>query len=166
MYSIGDRVVCAGHGAGTVVGIEERDQGGRCREYLTIEVLHHNMNIMLPADKAQDRLRRVISGDAVDEVMEVLRSGRSRMPDKWVARSKRMHEMLGAGDALQVAEVIRDLALRGAEKGLPVGEKQLLSRAQKHLVSELVYACDLSEEEAWALLEGALDPLEPAPAVV
>ena len=68
MYEVGDKVVYPHHGAGTVVRKEERDE----REYLTIQIIHNDMTVMIPSDSA-DRagLRKVIGEETVEEVLGV-----------------------------------------------------------------------------------------------
>ena len=67
MYEVGDKVVYPHHGAGTIVKKESRD----AREYLTIQIIHNDMTVMIPTDSA-DRagLRKVIGEDEVQEVVE------------------------------------------------------------------------------------------------
>jgi CarD family transcriptional regulator len=60
------------------------------------------------------------------------------------------------GDIFELAEVVRNLALRDGEKGLSTGEKQMYVKAKKILASELRFAKNLSEEDAIAWLEGVL----------
>jgi CarD family transcriptional regulator len=60
------------------------------------------------------------------------------------------------GDILELAEVVRNLALRDHEKGLSTGEKQMYVKAKKILASELMYAKDLTEDDAHAWLEEVL----------
>ena len=61
-----------------------------------------------------------------------------------------------SGDVYQVAEVVRNLALRGREKGLSAGEKTLFTKARNVLVSELSFALDVSEDDAHEKVEAAL----------
>ena len=63
-------------------------------------------------------------------------------------RFKNHQEKLKSGDVYQVAEVVRNLALRDAEKGLSAGEKSLFTKARSVLVSELSFALDVPEEDA------------------
>jgi CarD family transcriptional regulator len=79
------------------------------------------------------------------------------MPEKWHARSKRIQEKLGTGDILEVAQVVRGLAVRQEGRDLPTGEKQMYSKALKILASELMYARGLTAEEAESLLGGVLE---------
>jgi CarD family transcriptional regulator len=60
------------------------------------------------------------------------------------------------GDIFELAEVVRNLSLRDGEKGLSTGEKQMYVKAKKILASELMYAKNLSEEDAFVWLEGVL----------
>ena len=62
-----------------------------------------------------------------------------------------------SGDVYQVAEVVRNLALREKAKGLSTAEKSMLERARGILVSELGFALRISEEEAEARLDSKLD---------
>ena len=54
------------------------------------------------------------------------------------------------------AEVVRNLSIREADKGLSAGEKRMLARARQILVSELTFAIGVSEAEAEEKLDEAL----------
>jgi CarD family transcriptional regulator len=60
------------------------------------------------------------------------------------------------GDIFELAEVVRNLALRDGEKGLSTGEKQMYVKAKKILASELMYAKNMNEDETFEWLEGVL----------
>ncbi len=158
MYSVGDKVVYPQHGAGTITKIAQKDVLGQQRDYLTIQILHSGMTVMVPVEHA-DRagLRKVVAAGDVDEVLEVLRGDSTTMPERWSHRYKHNLDKLKTGDVLEVAEVVRNLASRDAEKDLPTGEKQMLAQAKKILASELMYARGLSEDEAVAFLNDVLE---------
>ena len=65
-----------------------------------------------------------------------------------------------SGDVYQVAEVVRNLALRDQSKGLSAGEKSMFVKARSVLVSELSFALDVSEDEALAKVEAQLAPVD------
>ena len=160
MYSVGDKVVYPHHGAGKITGIEQRDVLGRQRDYLTIQILHNHMTVMVPVENAERAgLRRVVEAGAVDDVLDVLRGDRTSMPKNWSHRYKHNQEKLRTGDIFEVAEVVRNLTLSGADKELPTGEKQLFTKAKRILASELMLARDLSEDDAAAFLDGVLDDI-------
>jgi CarD family transcriptional regulator len=69
------------------------------------------------------------------------------MPKNWNRRFKHNRDKIKTGDIYELAEVVRNLAIREAEKGLSTGEKQMFTRAKKILVSELMYALEMDEEQ-------------------
>src|SRR5919206_39261 len=155
-YEVGDHVVYPHHGAGKVLRKEVKEVLGEKREYLTIKILHNDMTVMVPCENAgRAGLRRVIDDEAVQKVLGVLRDDVSSMPKNWNRRFKHNREKIKTGDVYELAEVVRNLAIREADKGLSTGEKQMYTRAKKILASELMYALDMEEDEA----EGHLDSL-------
>ncbi len=157
MYKVGDKVVYPHHGAGTVVKREKKDVLGEKREYLTIKILHNDMTVNVPADNAERvGLRKVIDEEAVKKVVKYLTSGGTEMPKNWNRRFKHNRDKMKTGDIYELAEVVRNLALRDGEKGLSTGEKQMYVKAKKILASELMYAKTMTEDEALEWLEETL----------
>ena len=124
---------------------------GEEREYLTIKILHNDMTVMVPCENAgMAGLRRVIDEETVKKVLAVLPDDVSEMPKNWNRRFKHNRDKIKTGDIYELAEVVRNLAIREHEKGLSTGEKQMFTRAKKILASELMYALEMDEEEAEA----------------
>src|SRR6201994_3025326 len=156
-FEIGDSVVYPHHGAGRVMRKEQKEILGERREYLTIKILHNDMTVMVPTENAAlAGLRRVIDEETVKKVLDVLRDNVSEMPKNWNRRFKHNRDKIKTGDIYELAEVVRNLALRESEKGLSTGEKQMFMRAKKILASELMYSLDKDEEEAEAYLDDLL----------
>jgi CarD family transcriptional regulator len=154
---VGDSVVYPHHGAGTVVKKEAKDVLGETKEYLTIKILHNDMTVMVPcANAGKAGLRRIIDEEAVKKVLAVLNDDVSEMPKNWNRRFKHNRDKIKTGDIYELAEVVRNLALREHEKGLSTGEKQMYTRAKKILASELMYALEKDEEEAELYLDELL----------
>jgi CarD family transcriptional regulator len=152
-FEIGDNVVYPHHGAGKVIRKEAKDILGEKREYLTIKILHNDMTVMVPSENAAlAGLRRVIDEETVKKVLAVLQDECSEMPKNWNRRFKHNRDKIKTGDIYELAEVVRNLAIREAEKGLSTGEKQMFTRAKKILASELMYALEMNEEEVEAHL--------------
>ena len=157
MYKIGDKVVYPHHGAGTIVKKESREVLGTKREYLTIKILHNDMTVQVPSENADAvGLRRVIGEKEVAVVLKALTGGSTEMPKNWNRRFKHNRDKMKTGDIYELAEVVRNLALRDGEKGLSTGEKQMYVKAKKILASELMYAKTMSEDEALEWLEETL----------
>ena len=87
----------------------------------------------------------------------VLTDDVSEMPKNWNRRFKYNREKIKTGDVFELAEVVRNLAIREMEKGLSTGEKQMYTRAKKILASEFMYALDKDEEGAEEYLDGLLE---------
>ncbi|HWF73999.1 MAG TPA: CarD family transcriptional regulator [Solirubrobacteraceae bacterium] len=156
-FEIGDNVVYPHHGAGKVLRKELKDILGESREYLTIKILHNDMTVMVPTENAAlAGLRRVIDEETVKKVLAVLQDECSDMPKNWNRRFKHNRDKIKTGDIYELAEVVRNLAIREHEKGLSTGEKQMFTRAKKILASELMYALEMGEDEAEAHLDDLL----------
>ena len=157
-FEQGDNVVYPHHGAGVVIKKETRELLGARRDYLTIKILHNNMTVMVPCENAGIAgLRRVIDEDAVKKVIGVLTGEVSEMPKNWNRRFKYNREKIKTGDVYELAEVVRNLAIREWEKGLSTGEKQMYTRAKKILASEFMYALGKDEDGAEVYLDTLLE---------
>jgi CarD family transcriptional regulator len=156
-FQIGDNVVYPHHGAGQVIKKEQKEILGEVREYLTIKILHNDMTVMVPCENAgKAGLRRVIDEDTVKKVLGVLSDEVSEMPKNWNRRFKHNRDKIKTGDIYELAEVVRNLAVREQDKGLSTGEKQMYTRAKKILASEMMYALEKSEDDAEAYLDDLL----------
>ena len=137
---------------------ESKELLGEKRDYLTIKILHNDMTVMVPCENAHRAgLRRVINEEQVKRVIDVLTGEMSEMPKNWNRRFKHNREKIKTGDVFELAEVVRNLAIREWEKGLSTGEKQMYTRAKKILASEFMYALEKDEEGAEAYLDDLLE---------
>ena len=156
-FECGDNVVYPHHGAGKVLKKEARTMFGQERIYLEIKILHNDMTVMVPSENATKAgLRRVIDEETVKKVLGVLSDEVSEMPKNWNRRFKHNRDKIKTGDIYELAEVVRNLALRETEKGLSTGEKQMFTRAKKILASELMYALEMDEDGAEEHLDNLL----------
>jgi CarD family transcriptional regulator len=156
-FEVGDNVVYPHHGAGKVVKKEDKEILGEVRQYLTIKILHNDMTVMVPCENAgKAGLRRVIDEETVKKVLAVLTADVSEMPKNWNRRFKHNRDKIKTGDIYELAEVVRNLAVREQDKGLSTGEKQMYTRAKKILASEMMYALEKTEDEAEAYLDEIL----------
>jgi CarD family transcriptional regulator len=115
------------------------------------------MTVQVPCENADAvGLRRVIGEKEVAVVLKALTGGSTEMPKNWNRRFKHNRDKMKTGDVLELAEVVRNLALRDHEKGLSTGEKQMFVKAKKILASELMYAKTMDEEECAEWLEEVL----------
>ena len=99
----------------------------------------------------------MIDPKQVEEVIAVLTGELSDMPKNWNRRFKYNREKIKTGDIFEIAEVVRNLAIREMDKGLSTGEKQMYTRAKKILASEFMYALEKDEEGAEEYIDGLLE---------
>lgn len=156
-FKVGDKVVYPHHGAAVIEGTVTMEAFGEEREFFVLRMTHGELTLKVPSDKAEEiGMRFPISDEDVEDVFEVLAKKDVREPTNWSRRFKNHQEKLKSGDVYQVAEVVRNLALREADKGLSAGEKSMFVKARQVLVSELAFALDISEEAALERLEKTL----------
>jgi len=140
-FRVGDKVVYPQHGATVIEGIETLDAFGTAREYLVLRFADADLTLRVPSEQAAAvGLRQIISPDELDDVLDVLRRREVRMPANWSRRFKNHTDMLRSGDVYQLAEVVRNLSRRNADKALSVGEQRMLHKARRDLISELSLA--------------------------
>jgi CarD family transcriptional regulator len=157
-FAVGDKVVYPHHGAAIIEAKEKRVFEEKKTDYFVLRITYGDLKVSIPVDKAEEiGLRDVINDEEVEEVFTVLRKKEARMPTNWSRRFKNHVEKLKSGDIYQVAEVVRNLSLREADKGLSAGEKRMLARARQILVSELTFALNVDEESAEVRLDEVLD---------
>jgi CarD family transcriptional regulator len=166
-FRVGDKVVYPHHGAATIERREKKEAFGGTRDYLVLRIAHDDLTIMVPADNAEAiGVRDVISVEEVEDVLAVLRKKDTRMPANWSRRFKNHLEKLKSGDVYQVAEVVRNLAIREAANGVSAGEKRMLARARQILVSELTFALGVDEEAANSRLDAVLQGEDQPPVAI
>ena len=158
MYRKGDTVVHPEHGAAVIEDLRERDFLGEKKKYFVLRLAYGDLTLMIPADNTQAvGLRKVVAKTEVKKVLAVLKEDESKMASNWSRRFKNNLEKLHSGDPYEVAEVLRNLAIRDREKGLSAGEKRMITKARQILISELAFATGKSEDEAEAVIDGVLD---------
>ncbi len=156
-FKTGDRVVYPHHGAAIIEKTETIEVNGEKKKYFVLKTAHDDLTVRVPVDRVDDvGMRPPISLEDVEDLFVLLAKKDVREPANWSRRFKNHQEKLKSGDVYQVAEVVRNLALRDKAKGLSAGEKNMYSKARKVLVSELSFALDVTEEAAMDQVEQQL----------
>ena len=154
MFAIGDKVVYPMHGAGVVEAIEERIFDSRPTKYLVLSMFLGNMKVHVPLESVDKiGLRTVSDAKAVKKIEGVLkeRTANNMRSITWNRRFAIYVDKMKSGNVLDLAEVIRILAVQDHEKKLSTGERRLLASARQILASELMITAnsDLASAEAW-----------------
>jgi len=157
LFKKGDKVVYPMHGAGIIEEIEEREVLGNRHIYYIMRIPVGNMKVMIPQEKVDKiGLREIIDKDGLEQVYAVLKRKEVDMSPNWNQRYRSNLEKIKSGDILLVAEVVKSLVMRDNKKGLSTGEKKMLENAKQILVSELVLADGMEEEQAMDVVEETL----------
>lgn len=140
MYQVGDKVVYPAHGAGEVVAIEQREVAGLLRDYYILRLSFSGLTLAVPLDAAvRLGLRGLMMPEEAGRVLQIL-SGQvvaDALPQKWNRRSRLLVDRIKAGDACELAAVLRPLAERERARELATGERRLFEQARDILLSEL-----------------------------
>jgi CarD family transcriptional regulator len=156
-FKKGETIIYPQHGACIVMGTKKMEAFGEKKEYLILQTVINEMTLKVPVDMAEEvGVRPPVSADELEDLVAVLSKPDPRVPSNWSRRFKNHQEKLKSGDVYQVAEVVRNLALRDADKGLSAGEKSMFVKARQVLVSELAFALNISEDTALERLNKTL----------
>ena len=175
MFNVGDHIVYPMHGAGVIDAIEEKEILGEKQTYYILK-MPGEVKVMVPTSKAESiGVRNIIDKTSVDKVFQVLQDDKAEETVSWNKRYRDNMDKIKSGDIYEVADVVRNLSFKQKEKGLSTGEKKMLSNAKQILVSELVLAENMSQDEVEGLIDNKistsfksfeLDHIEPVQNIV
>ena len=147
-FEVGDKCVVPALGVGVIRDIKGLNLEGTTYQVYEIKILDNGATYTTPVDQADaNGIREVIPQAAVDRDYEILRD-RDTPTDKqtWNRRYREYMEKIKTGDPLEVAAVLRDLALLRQQKTLSFGERKMFDQAHGLIVQELAVARDVDEE--------------------
>lgn len=157
MYSIGDKVVYPMYGAGIIESIEEQELSGQVGKYYVMRMPMGELKVMIPLENAaRIGIRGIIDSAVADKVLADFAALDTECELSWNKRYRENMLKIKSGDVFEVARVVKMLMMRDYTKGLSTGEKKMLTNARQILVSELVLAKNMTEEEIGHIFEEAL----------
>lgn len=158
VIEVGETVVYPHHGAATITKMTMRKIKGVDTQYVKLKMHEGDLVVELPVSNLEEvGVRDVIGLADVEAVYKVLRSDTVEEPGNWSRRFKANTEKMGSGDVLRISEVVRDLWRRDRERGVSAGEKAMLAKARRNLVSELLLALHLTADETEVVLDEVLE---------
>lgn len=134
----GDPVVHPSQGAGTVERIITLNYTGQPLRYYSIELVDGDSTLMMPVEKAEELgLRRADFG--LDDIQATLEKEPQELPDSYRSRHAKIRSMLGSGEPVDLARVVRDMTWRSRQPdtNLTKVDKDLLRDAKHMLATEL-----------------------------
>ncbi len=148
-FKIGDKAMVPNQGVGIIKDIERFDLDETTVEMYLIKILHTGSTFRVPLDKVEaQRVREIFDAEAIPGIYDVL-SDRTHPVDKttWNRRNRQYMEKIRTNDPLEVAAVLRDLAILRSEKTLSFGERKMYDLAHGLIVQELAVAQDVDEDK-------------------
>jgi CarD family transcriptional regulator len=154
--AVGDLVVYASHGVGRVAARESRKSKEGPQDVVVIE-FSEGLSVTLPIERALEYLRPLSSEAQIEFVQRVLQADEALDEEAWQKRLRAIREKVTVGEAVGLAEVVRDGARRdlrlaaGGGARLSGSERQLYLNARRLLVDEIGAArgIDADEADAW-----------------
>lgn len=157
MFQVGDKIVHPMHGAGIVDSIVQKKMNGVVREYYILKLPVGGMLVMIPTASSEEiGVRSVVEEAEADKVIAAIPSIEVDMTQNWNRRYRENMLRLKSGDLLEVARVVKGLALRDVDRGLSTGERKMLHSAKQILISEIVLSQNVSYEDVEARINTAL----------
>jgi CarD family transcriptional regulator len=156
-FKVGDKAVYPAHGVGVIRAVETKELEGVKSTFYVLKILDNGMTIMVPVQNAGAiGMRQVISTSHVEKVYDVLKDRDVPTDNQtWNRRYREYMNKIQTGDPIEVAKVLRDLALLKADKNLSFGEKKMFDQARSLLVQEIAVAKDSDE----ATVESEIDEI-------
>jgi CarD family transcriptional regulator len=157
-FRIGDKVLHPIYGAGTLVSIERRGKDGTTANYYVIELLQGKGRLLTPVEKSEELgIRKPVAKAERRELAKVF-SGRPRkLSDDYRKRRLVIDQRLRDGSYVEVGRVVRDLSWVENQGRSTTGDRRMLQRAKGLMAKELAASEGLSEEEALARIDSALE---------
>jgi CarD family transcriptional regulator len=158
MFSVGHKVIHFAQGAGVITDKREMQITETSKCYLVIDMIGSDSTLMIPADKAEQRLRPVCKRTALRRLLtSELADEPKKLPKDYKKRKKHIESKLKSGETKEWVEVVRDLTHRDEQKSLSTGDRKLLDRAVDLLSGELALAQGIDQEEAVSRLTSMVE---------
>ena len=155
-FNVGDKAVYPAHGVGIIRDVVTVDLDGERAVFYVLKILDNGMTIKVPVHNArQIGMRSIINGEQIEKVYQILRDRDVPTDNQtWNRRYRDYMSKIKTGDPIEVAKVLRDLALLKGDKSLSFGERKMFDQARNLLVQEIAVARDGDEKEGAVEIDG------------
>jgi len=165
-FNVGDKAVYPAHGVGIIRDVITMELDGEKHIFYVLKIMDNGMTIRVPVNNArQIGMRTVLGTEQIDKVFEILKDRDVPADNQtWNRRYRDYMSKIKTGDPLEVAKVLRDLALLKADKPLSFGERKMFDQARGLLVQEIACAREEPESTVSAEIEALFTRSKPAAA--
>ncbi|VBB08434.1 Hypothetical protein LUCI_3706 [Lucifera butyrica] len=154
MFKIGDKIFYPMQGGGVISSIEEKEVFGEIQSYYVVDILHKNLQVMVPTNNTEkSKMRPIVDPKKLDDVLNSLHDGGTDILLNDNQRHKNNLNKIKSGDISETAEVIRDLVRIRNKKKLGIADANMLDSARQILISEVVLVKEIPQEQAVDLVD-------------
>lgn len=164
-FNVGDKAVYPAHGVGIIRDVISVEVDGLKAIFYVLKILDNGITIKVPVNNARAiGMRPVILPEHVDKVREILQDRNVPTDNQtWNRRYREYMSKIKTGDPIEVAKVLRDLALLKSEKALSFGERKMFDQARRLLVQEIAVARDSDEKIVGEEIDGLFNAMATKP---
>lgn len=156
-FSVGDKVVHPGLGAGQITGVRRQELVKGFENYYVIEIPSRELTVNVPMRKMDELgVRLVMSQTKLAFVLDTLRSAPYQLPKNFKTRQEQIQQKLRTGLPVQVAEAVRDLTWHQQVAHSTKKDSDLLARARQFLAGEMALLAGDEVDNAEKTIDAAL----------
>jgi CarD family transcriptional regulator len=158
LFAPGDVVVYPGHGVGKITDIETKHAGGHELKLVVISFEEDRMTVRVPMQKVKaSGLRNILSKHAMSAALATLKEPATPKRTVWRRRAVEYAAKIKSGNAVSIAEVVRDLHRAPGGQEPSYSERLLYEEALARLIHEVAAVEQVENEAASAKLESLLN---------
>ena len=148
-FNAGEYVVYPTHGVGKVSDVTKQQIAGTELEMLVVNFDKDKMTLRIPTAKIQQvGLRKISDEKTMNEAFATLHGKAKVKKLMWSRRAQEYENKINSGNAVAVAEVVRDLYRRENLAEQSYSERQIYEQAFERLASEVAVCENTSIEDA------------------
>jgi len=162
MFEIGNDIVHPCHGAGTIVGVQEKTIGDHTARYYVIDIPPKAMQVMVAVSRAEETGLRAIRSkgrlrEMLDDVLEM--ASADSIETDYARRFEQNSAQLKEGSFREVARVVVRLCLLRDRKQLGMRDMALYDHGRHMLAGEIALAEGIDETTALTELDAELEQM-------
>jgi CarD family transcriptional regulator len=164
-FKIGERVVYPGHGVGYIDRKEPFEVEGEHYEVYVIKLIDKAESVFrVPVQNLHVvGVRRLIVKEQIKNVYAILQDRSVPTNSQtWNRRYRAYHKKVYSGDPIEIAKVVRDLALLKRKKSLSFGERNMYEKATGILTQEISLSRKVKPETIQKEIERIFEADAPA----
>lgn len=156
-FNNGDQVVHKVHGAGVVIGMEEKKLDGELLKFIRVHLTLKEGDILIPfREGGPMELRKAVDEEGIKQLEEILQGKRKVVEPAEDGTPPDPISLIETNDPFQIAQAIRALTDESKSNNFEKEEKDLLSMARMKLAGELMLAKGISKAAALSFINRSI----------